>query len=328
MFERIMRLLLIILSVGAATFPTLFPEELQKHRSPFVALSVGLATAAIWWQREYDSREAKKNKRLSHRLDLQVGRSTTLIFIIKILNDANLVIEQADKWTPEERQKGVDKLNAAMTQILRALSKDISVYVDDKPDVSVNTNLMIAHKVDGSPTAQLEKLIPSTIFLGFKRQLPSYAYALELILWGREETAIPPLVLPVEDPQIAAGKKRLLPGAPAAFALNQDRFIPDTRKIKAYLRSDPEGPGSDLDQDVLQKVDEYFGSKQFRSFMSLVLRDPTTEKPFGVLNIQSDEPERFRPGDDMETLIKSLEHYWFALQYLLSGQRKLLGIAS
>src|SRR6266568_6898848 len=147
MLERISRVILIVLAVGAATFPTLYPEQLQKHRWPFVATSAGLAVAAIWWQREYDSREARKTKQLSHKLELQESRSATLAWMIKILVDAILIIELEHDWTTEEKQKAVDKLNAAMTQILSALSKDISVYVDEKPDVSVNTNLMVAHRV-------------------------------------------------------------------------------------------------------------------------------------------------------------------------------------
>ena len=326
MFKMLSRLLLVVLTVGAVTFPTLFPKELEKHEWPFVATTVGLAVAAVLLQREYDSREARKNRRLSHKLALQEGRSDTLKFMIKILTDPILLIEQDHDWTQEEEEKGVAKLNAAMTQILRALTQDVSVYVDEKPDVSVNTNLMIAHKTEASAPAQLQKLTASTIFLGYQRGLNTYAYALELMLWDRPEADVPALVLPVEDPQVFAGKRRLLPGAPEAFALNQDRIIPDTRKIRDYLLADPGGPGSELDEDVLKQMDEYFGSKQFRSFASLVLRDPTTAKPLGVLNIQSNEAERFKPGDEMETLIKSLEHYRFSLQYLLNGQRKLLGI--
>jgi hypothetical protein len=113
-----------------------------------------------------------------------------------------------------------------------------------------------------------------------------------------------------------------------AFALDQDRFIPDTHRIREYLLLDVAGTNSGLDSDVLKDLEAYFRSKRFRSFASLVLRDPGTEKPVGVLNIQSDQPERFRTGNDMETLIKSLEHYRFSLQYVLNGQRKLLGIAS
>jgi hypothetical protein len=187
---------------------------------------------------------------------------------------------------------------------------------------------MIAHKVADCPRAELARLTASTKFLGFKRQLDSYSFALELTLWDRDQTEVPSLVLPVEDPQVPAGQKRLLPGAPAAFALDQDKFIPDTRKIREYLSSDPDGPGSGLDEDVLEEMQEYFASKQFRSFMCLVLRDPTTHKPFGVLNIQSNKAERFTPGDDMETLIKSLGHYCFSLEYVISGQRKMRGIAS
>jgi hypothetical protein len=328
MLERISRLTLILLAVGAAIFPTLFPHELENHRWPFVAVSAGLAIAAIWWQREYDSREARKAGRLSHKLELQESRSATLAWMIKILVDAILIIELEHNWTAEEKQKAVDKLNAAMTQILRALSKDISVYVDEKPDVSVNTNLMVAHRIDGSSPSLLDDLGRSTLFLGYQRRLSGYTWALQLILWGREEADIPPLVLPVEDPRNDAGKRRLLPGGPAALALGKDRLVPDTHKIREYVHSDPDGVGSALDPDVLIRVDEYFRSKQFRSFASLVLRDPAAEKPIGVLNIQSDEPERFRPGVEMETLIKSLEHYRFSLQYLLNGQRKLLGIVS
>lgn len=328
MIERMYRPLLVVLSVCAATFPTLFPEQLQKHNLRFVALSAGLAAAAISWQLIYESREARKAKELSHKLELQKSRSLTLTSMIKILTDPIILIEQDQHWTPEQRQKAVQKLNEAMTQILRALSKDVSVYVDEKGDPSINTNLMVAHAIANSTPELLEKLSKAAVFLGFGRQLSSYAHGLELFLWGREESDIPPLVLPVEDPRVGEGRRRLLPGAPTAFALDEDRFIPDTHRIREYLESDSSSIGSDLGPDVLKNVEAYFVSKQFRSFASLVLRDPVSDKRIGVLNIQSDHPGRFRTGNDMKTLIESLEHYRFSLQYLLNGQRKLLGIVT
>lgn len=218
MLERISRLILVVLAVAAAAFPTLYPEELHKHSRPFVAISLGLAVAAIWWQRQYDSSEARKKQRLSHKLALQESRGDTLKSMMEFLTVPILLLEQDHNWTPEEKQEGVAKLSAAMTQVLRALSKDVSVYVAEKPDASVNTNLMVAHRVSGASGADFDKLAEAAVFLGFKRPLASYAYALELTLWDRPETDVPPLVLPVEDPQIPAGNKRLLPGAPAAIA--------------------------------------------------------------------------------------------------------------
>jgi hypothetical protein len=214
MIERMSRLLLVVLSVCAAIFPTLFPEQLQKHSLPFVALSIGLATAAIWWQLIFDSRGAKKAEELSHKLELQQSRSLALTSMIKILTDPILLIEQDHNWTTEQKQEAVTKLSAAMTQILRALSKDVGVYFDDE---SINTNLMVAHRVSNSKPELLAKLSSATMFLVYRRQLSDYADALELILWGRAEKEIPPLVLPVEDPREEKGKRRLLPGAPTSI---------------------------------------------------------------------------------------------------------------
>ena len=327
MLERTSRIGLIALAVISAIFPALFADKLQNHVRPFVVAAIIITTAALLWQRDYDSREARRLTTLNHKLDLQEGRSTTLTWMIKILTHPILLIEQDHDWTHEQKLEGAQKLSSAMTQILRALSKDISVYVGEKSNADINTNLMIAHRVAKCSSDQLDHLAAAAKFMGYRRSLAGYSHALELILWGREEADIPPLVLPVEDPREEAGKRRLLPGAAAAFALNEDRFVPDTRRMREYTQSDPSGVGADLDPDVLHRVDEYFRSKSFRSFASLVLRDPAEDKPIGVLNIQSNEPERFSPHDiDMKTLIKTLEHYRFCLQYLLNGQRKLLGI--
>jgi hypothetical protein len=329
MRERIYRLILLLLGVAAAIFPVLFAGQLQNHALPFVAVAIGLISAAIWWQQDFDSREAKRIERISNRLKFQEGRSATLRVMIEILTDPILLIEQEHSWTDEEKREGVQKLNSAITQILKALSKEIGVYFDEVTDGSLNTNLMIAYRTADCSPEILRRLQSSMMFMGYRRELDSYMYALELILWGREETDIPPLVLPVEDPKEEIGKRKLLPGAPAAFALNQDRFIPDTHNIEEYMRSDQDGIGTDLERDVRDRVASYFKSKRFRSFASLVLRDTRNEKPIGVLNIQSDRVDRFKSGDaDLETLIRSLEHYRFCLQYLLSGQRKLRGIAS
>ena len=122
----------------------------------------------------------------------------------------------------------------------------------------------------------------------------------------------------MEDPSRPLGKRKLLPGAPSAFALGTDQFIPDLAALKDHA-------GIDLAANVLENQQNYFESKGIRSMLCLVLRQGVN--PIGVFNIQSENVELFDRSTS-EVLVKAIEHYRACLQYVVVGQRQLLGLAS
>jgi hypothetical protein len=325
------KFILIVLGVAVAVYPTLYARELEQHAHSFAALFAALIATSLFMQFQHEAAERKQLERVSNRLKVQEGRSATLKSMIDLLTDPIVMIEGEDQtqWTPEDRKEACDYLNRAMSTILKAISKEIADYWGQKDDDHFNANLMVAHTLGNCSPDELNRLSEHANFLGYKRDFRGYPQALELALWGKPESDIPPLVLPVEDPKDVTGRRKLLPGAPTALALGRDQFIPDTRKILEYIKLGADDAGADLDHDVLLKLDEYFKSHSFRSFASLVLKDSNKEHPIGVVNIQSEEVGRFQKDNvDVETLINSLEHYRFCLEYILTGQRKIVGLAS
>ena len=157
-------------------------------------------------------------------------------------------------------------------------------------------------------------------FLEFGRTLDSYKHVLHIAAWAKPDPEVPNFSIPVEDPKTLEGKRRLIPGAPQAFALAKDVYIPDTSKIAEH--ADP-----DLHPNVLAKMKDYFANKSFRSFLSLVLQ--VQGQPVGVLNIQCSETNLFgQDGSDMETVLKGIRHYRDCLEYILGGQRELVKTAA
>jgi len=155
-------------------------------------------------------------------------------------------------------------------------------------------------------------------FLGFRRELPSYKYVLDVAAWAEDDPKFPPIAIPVEDPEDKDSKDHLLPGAPKAFASGQHQVLSNLDIVSL-----PEHAGSEVERKVLEAQAEYFRTKGIRSMASLVVGH---QHPIGVLNIQSEEADLF--GADAAVLLSNIDHYRYCLQYVLSGQRRLENGAS
>jgi hypothetical protein len=341
------KFLRIILAVTVALFPILFGDKLHdlnwRFLSPFAVCTALLALVEILYDQQVDKQAQESSRRASANLDLtrrrleyQKERGLTMARLMEILIPMSLLVhdllkvvqdlkkqgEEGEKVAKDSVREGVEKLNSAIEKVLGAVLGEVAAYWGLEEHV-INSNLMLGYETHACPEPELQRLENKAEFLVVGRPLRNYKAVLEFAAWGRREPEVPDMSVPVENPGNASTRRKLLPGAPSAFALVQDVVITDTREIDTVARS----AAPDLDPDVLRRLKEYFDRMRFRSFASLVLQE--NGSPVGVLNIQSDQVDIFGRGNsDMETIVKSIEHHRFCLQYLVGSQRRLREAAS
>ena len=100
-------------------------------------------------------------------------------------------------------------------------------------------------------------------------------------------------LLPVER----ENKLKSLPGAPLALLTAGDQLENDTRDIEFQEK---------LNSKVKKACKDFFKDKRYRSFASIVLRDPRTKEPYGVLNVESNHPNVFGGDDDAQQETKNV----------------------
>ncbi len=332
----------IVLAILTGIFPVIFGHKIEDL-NPAYAISFGVLLGALalveirFDHQEADKAEAarqaafKKIHAVELRLRSQRERGINIAGLMRDMIPFGIKIAKLEEYLGALKKEGKSKeeitkyldsglalIKSVIEQMLKATADEIRAYWEGKAD-SVRANLMIAHETSTCAPEELQRLKQITKFLGFGRDLDSYQYILELVAWGYSDPEVPPaLALPVEDPSQPEGKRRLLPGAPLAFALDDDFVIQNTRKISELAKT----VSPDLDTDVLKNLQDYFGSKRMQSFACLVLH--MEKSKVAVLNVQSNETEIFGPENaDKETMTKSIEHYRYCLEYLISSQQRL-----
>jgi len=346
----------VCLVIAIAAFPIAVRHQLEAlnwwYVSPFLALTGILAVVEFLYDREKvktskkeldDARNALDETK--HRMEHLRERGLSMAHLMGKLLPTMLRIEKTiegvhdqveendeakrrDKATPAEIRQfvrvAIDLSDQVILDLLKAVAEEVRAYWA-KPADSVNSNLMVAHRVKECEPAEMARLkglpgLKGREFLEFRRGPESYEHLLELTHWGTPDPAVPSLVLPVEGPDSGdvssdGWREHLIPGAPTALALQTDVVVDDTIGIEKDFPSK-------LDQHVKDSIVKYFHGKAVRSFMCMVILDGAL--PIGVLNIEATWPQICGPlGKETSNLTKSIDHYRFCLLQLISGQRRL-----
>ncbi len=329
----------ILLAVTATVFPIAFAPKIEAlnwvYLLIFGVLAGSVAILEIYLDRRTsDELEATRQQleqeraRLStqkERLKLQEARGLAMARLLDLPKPVVLLLEnQAILTTPQEKKAVFDRLHAANEQIMQMVCREVSAYYKESEEPKVDASLMLGVPISQIDLIEQTQMLPVDLknrvqFREWGRDIASYRFVLDMILVSATSLVFGPIALPVEDAANAKGKRKLLPGAPSAFAQGRDQIIPDTSAIKSYA-------GPDLATDVLEDQVRYFESKGIRSMLCLVLRG--AHDPIGVLNIQSDRIDLFRDDNESREFITGIAHYRDCFQYVMAGQRRLLGLAS
>ena len=101
--------------------------------------------------------------------------------------------------------------------------------------------------------------------------------------------------LPVEG---AEHKGKSLPGAPLAYLEDDDKVIDDTDAIDYDQTAIP--------PNIIKDLRTWFETNHFKSFASLVLREPDKNRPIGVLNIEVNQKNIFGTTQEGVQVIQNL----------------------
>jgi hypothetical protein len=333
-------ILRVVLIVVLAATPFYAGNELETHNwrwmAPFLVVTGVLAVVEILEAKDARTELDQARKELEvvrHRLNRQRERGSSMSRLMGVVIPPLIKLEKLTEMVAELKKQGksspaeidelvkagIESADAHIKQLLVAVEEEVRAFWD-LPENSIKSNLMIAYRISACSPDALTRLSDIVDFCGFGRELKNYHTVLELTIWGTPDPQIPPLAIPVEDPTVEGSEKRLIPGAPMAFALKEDTVVHDTQKILSFV---PEK----LDQQVRDRLVEYFSGKRVRSFVCLTLKEDA--RPIGVLNIQSDRINICGPeGEEKGTITKGVEHYRLCLEQLIASQRKLRDRAS
>ncbi len=303
--EQISGTLLILL------IPVLWPDKLALLKvSPFIAYRSGDSWVPNWavivfllgviliihgqWSGERSA--AKEQRKVSDDLDLMASYAAA---VKDSISSASL----AHGMKSEERL-------SAQIDILKTIASILYLYYGKQLDLDINACQMLAYAVANAPADVAER---AKQFIESGRNLDSYAHVLDLTVWA-ENGQPKQLSLPVEDPTTDARRLKLLPGAPAAFALRKVQIIESTDDIKSYFG--PNGPGRNLDGVVREAQITFFSKQGFKSFVSIPIG--TNDNPLGVVNVQSNRPHILgRRNKHKRPVMNLLEPLLYALQLLI-----------
>jgi hypothetical protein len=206
-----------------------------------------------------------------------------------------------------------EQLEYAQSKILKGIALIVHHYYDKADSLEINACYMLAY-----PTADLPPGIGTIRFKEKTRPIGSYAYVLDLVLWGDPHDDLPQeLAIPVEnvgDPDL---RLKLLPGAPATFALERTMVVQDTTDLKGYFQTE----GRNVDRIVQEEQLDFFEKQGFRSFASFLLENQG--KKIGVLNVQSNRARIFgRKNRHQKLVTELLEPLIKALSLLIRTSRQ------
>jgi hypothetical protein len=186
---------------------------------------------------------------------------------------------------------------AAQKDILKSIRSIVHKFYDDKQDLEINACLMVAYTIASAPSDIESRLR----FKEKKRELRSYSYVLDLILWAENKPELPlEFALPVENASDTGDRFKLLPGAPYAFALERAAVISDTSALGDYFNND----GKYVDVAVKEEQMLYFQTYRFKSFAALPMK--REGEMVGVLNVQSNKVNIMGNGNENQKLVTDL----------------------
>jgi hypothetical protein len=316
--------------VIATAFPVVFAKRIEsleiKYIVGFILLVAIGAVVEVLFDREAASELERRTAELEatrRRLQIQKARGLTMARLLGLISPLMAILARKSLLTPAEREAAARKLDAPIVEVLKAVCEDVWTYWYGygSTEPPFKGSVMVAYRIGDCDKTILLELSKRIKFLGFGRDLDSYAHALDVVQWSDTNPQFVPIAIPVEDENSPEGIKRLLPGAPTAFARGEDVVVSDTHNLREHA-------GSDVEVDLLRKEQEYFDSKRIRSMACLLLHEASDKKQnqnrIGVLNIHSEKVDILgTTKQEQLTILQSLEHYRVALEYLLDGQRQL-----
>lgn len=187
-----------------------------------------------------------------------------------------------------------DRLSA-QKNILITIANIVHLYYDKKDDLEINACYMQAYSTDDLPVDVAGRVM----FKEKTRRLDTYAHVLDLILWAKD-CEPKQMALPVEDPSDSDMKFKLLPGAPAAFALRKTQTVQSTDDLEPYFNEQ----GRNVDAVVRDAQIKYFRDQGFESFVSIPIE--TDDTMIGVLNVQSNKRNILGPRNRHEKPVTNL----------------------
>lgn len=193
----------------------------------------------------------------------------------------------------DERRKDV------ATLILQFIC-DVVVAYKRTPGLEVNSNYMSAIHASKFPLERQDH-----VRFAFNEK-SRYEFYLALGSYARDVGA-ESFILPVEK-KGTAGYRMSLPGAPLAFLRNDLETVDDVEKVK-YRK--------DVPQRIRKEIDEYFKTKEFRSFGSLNIA--RKGKQLGIVNVESNRSHVFgRTQAEKKEFSRLLQPFCWLLGELIS----------
>jgi hypothetical protein len=187
--------------------------------------------------------------------------------------------------------------------ILSAICAVMHLYHFRSRGLSFNANCMIAYDKDSVTEPILKKL-------RFKwGNVQRYKHFLALYVYADDKGA-QDFSLPVEDGNNPDAGKNILPGAPAAFLVNETVVVDN---INDLLYADG------VPVEVRNQIDTYFkGRKSFQSFACLNIL--YGGRQVGLINIESNRPNIFGKKQEHKDELESLLFpFCFLLGFLIQG---------
>jgi hypothetical protein len=323
--------------VIATAFPVVFAKHIESldigYIVGFILLVAFGAGVEVLYDREveaekviYDQGVASELEGARRRLQAQkAARGLTMRGLLELLSPLMGVLANQGSLSLDQKKTAAQALNKSIQKILKATCEDVWTNWNEPGSTAApfKASVMVAYKIENCDPTRLAELKGRLKFVGFGRDdLKSYRHILDVQLWSDDDNPLfVPIAIPVEDESDARGVKRLLPGAPTAFAQGEDVIISDTHELQGHF-------GPDLEADALKEERDYFDSRKIRSMACLVLHENPDKKQnqnrMGVLNIHSDKVDGFGTTEaEQLTIVQSLAHYRTALEFFLDGQQQL-----
>ncbi len=309
--------------VLATAFPVVFAKHIESRELTYVVVFILVVAGAAVAEHYYDRAVASQLENARRRLQMQTAAGPTMARLLEVVSQLRATLQQKASLTPDQRAAVAKNVEESIVEVLKALCANVWSYWNSSGSTEgpFFGSVMRAYETNACDAATLAKIKERTKFIGYGRDLASYKHVLDVLFWSDTSPQFTPVAIPVEDENSDRGRKRLLPGAPTAYALGEDVIISDMRYLPKYS-------GLELEEDLLQQEREYFDQKKIRSMVCLVIRATRDKKlnqnRIGVLNIHSDKVNLLGSSEqEQKTIIQNLEHYRVALEYLLDGQQQL-----
>ena len=179
-----------------------------------------------------------------------------------------------------------DDLSTFRSEILKTIAHLVRLHYEPSRTANVNANWMRFYSGSEAPDAALDHARKFVVpHLKNKKAMQTVWGVLVLQEWDSKPPLMPgkdEFALPVYDPTDDYQGEYQLPGAPQAVAEN-DGYVIVSDVATMDLKKQ--------DKKVIGSLNRYFNERvsDLRSFASVRIGDRS--KPFGVINIQSNEPD-------------------------------------